>query len=130
MTHSCSTVGREEDNGLERRDAAEPSSWCRKGGREGESSSTQESTVPIILPWLPLRCFLVPQGPPAKPCSRVQQQVCQCRDKCGEMVGEREREKEGDGRCGSTWSFHRDKEVETEASQSSSNSAVSHRRNS
>lgn len=60
-------------------------------GREVESSSTQESTVPIILPGPLLRCFPVPQGPHAKPCPRVQPQVCQCGDKCGKREGRREK---------------------------------------
>lgn len=86
VTHSCSSVGRDRDTGLEGKDAAEPSSWCRKGG----SSSTHESTVPIILLWPFLRCFPAQLRSPAKPCPRVQQQVCQCGDKCGEREGKSE----------------------------------------
>lgn len=59
-------------------------------GRKGASSSTHESTVPIILPWPFLRCFPAQLRSPAKPCPRVQQQVCQCGDKCGEREGRSE----------------------------------------
>lgn len=59
-------------------------------GREGASSSTHESNVPIILLWPFLRCFPALLRSSAKPCPRVQQQVCQCGDKCGEREGRSE----------------------------------------
>lgn len=83
-------------------------------GRGGSSSSTQGGTVPVIPPWRPLRCSAAPPGPPAEPRPRAQR-LCQCRDKCEGRKGGR---REGEALCSSTWSFHRDEEVGTEASRS------------